>query len=287
MKDLATTDAQKERLSQLINNMGYEVIPFKNAVADTVKYIPLDMPISVTATQDRGVETTIEAAIHLANKGYQVTPHVPARIVVNQSKIKDITKRLKEKNIKKIFIVAGDAKQAEGEFTKALDLIKAIEEQGHHFEEIGVSGYPEGHALFSDDIIDQSLIDKVPYAQRVFTQICFDANTIIDWAKGIKADGVDMPIQIGLPGPVQRRKLMRIAANIGLGQSANFLKKQQSMVWRFFTPTGYNPTELIKDLIRNDAIEDTNISGLHINTFNDLESTEKWRQNLIDQINMN
>src|SRR5699024_2327718 len=132
----------------------------------------------------------------------------------------EIVSELEQQEIDRIFIIAGDAKKQEGNFVGALDLLKALDERGHHFQDIGVSGYPEGHALFSDEVIDQALRDKKPYAKRILTQICFNADVFVDWSQRINEEGVDLPVYIGMPGPIARQKLMRISAKIGLGQSA-------------------------------------------------------------------
>ncbi|WP_258933694.1 hypothetical protein [Nesterenkonia pannonica] len=86
-----------------------------------------------------------------------------------------------------------------------------------------------------------------------------------------------------MPGPVSRQKLMRISASLGLGQSASFLKKQQNMLWKFFSPSGYKPTKLLRGLVQNLAGSEANIAYLHIFTFNDLAAAEQWRQELIAQ----
>lgn len=86
-----------------------------------------------------------------------------------------------------------------------------------------------------------------------------------------------------MPGPVSRQKLMRISAGIGLGQSARFLQKQQSLLWRFLLPGGYNPTKLAKQL--GTAMPTTgNIRGLHIFTFNEIRKTEAWRRELLASV---
>lgn len=121
-------------------------------------------------------------------------------------------------------------------------------------------------------------------ATRVLTQICFHADTTIRWAAGVAASGIDLPIFVGMPGPVNRQKLMRISAGIGLGQSARFLQKQQSLLWRFLLPGGYNPTKLAKRLCAAVPMTGNNIRGLRIFTFNELRKTEMWRQRLLASV---
>ena len=168
-----------------------------------------------------------------------------------------------------------------GDMMDRASLLRAMEELGHPFDEVGIGGYPEGHPKIPREALDLALKQKAPLATRVLTQICFDAATTAGWAAGLAASGVTLPVYVGMPGPVNRQKLMRISAGIGLGQSARFLQKQQSLLWRFLLPGGYDPTKLARRLGAATARSEGNFRGLHIFTFNELRGTEEWRQRLL------
>ena len=277
------TDHEKEILRSLLGNISYEVMPFKSVKDKILAEVPTEVPLTVTATGGKGLEPTIETSVFLREKGYVVAPHVPARMVSGPKELDTLAARLEAAGVDRLFVVGGDAEEPAGEFTDALGLLKSLEGRGHHFADIGIGGYPEGHALFAQKDIDRALVDKAPYANRVLTQICFDADTVTEWGSRVHDEGVNLPISAGMPGPVSRQKLMRISAGLGLGQSANFLKKQQNMFWKFFSPSGYKPTKLIRGLVQNLAQTQGVISGFHIFTFNDLAKTEAWRRELISQ----
>jgi methylenetetrahydrofolate reductase (NADPH) len=163
-------------------------------------------------------------------------------------------------------------------------LLEAMEETGHNFRRIGIAGYPEGHGLIGDELIEQALVQKAPHATHVITQLCFNAATTVEWARTTKQRGVNLPIRVGLPGIVSRQKLVRISARLGLGQSARFLQKQQSMLWRFFLPRGYSPNRLVERLSPHLGQPDTNLQGFHFFTFNELEKTEAWRRSWLARL---
>lgn len=280
-RPLTRNDPERAVLARLVNNIGYEVMPFKTAEEKVLSYVPTEVPLTITATGGKGLEPTMDASISLHGKGYTVAPHIPARMVSGPEELDSIVSRLEKAGVDRIFIIAGDAEEPAGEFHDALDLLKTLKERGHHFENIGIGGYPEGHAFFPDENIDQALQDKAPYADRMLTQICFSPEVFIRWGERLKAEGIELPIYAGMPGPVSRQKLMRISASLGLGQSASFLKKQQNMFWKFFTPSGYKPTTLIRGLVQGLDAADTNITGFHIFTFNELEAVEQWRRELL------
>ncbi|GAA1859436.1 methylenetetrahydrofolate reductase [Brevibacterium marinum] len=282
-KLIAKTPQEKRALAGLLDNIGYEVMPFKSAVSKVISDVPTEVPLTITATGGKGLEPTLNATIELTEKGYTVAPHIPARLVAGPEELDQIATRLETAGVNRIFIVAGDAEQPAGLFNDALDLLKALKVRGHSFSNIGIGGYPEGHALLPDEKVNRAVHDKAPFADRILTQICFSSDTLLAWGARLKAEGIGLPTFVGMPGPVRRQKLMRISAGLGLGQSANFLKKQQNMFWRFFSPSGYTPTKLIRGLVQDLSKSDTMITGLHIFTFNDLARTEAWRRDLIEQ----
>ncbi|GER23236.1 methylenetetrahydrofolate reductase [Zafaria cholistanensis] len=280
----APSPQSRQVLAGLVRNIGYEVMPFKGTEEKVLKNVPASVPLTVTATGGKGIEVTVDLATRLRARGYSVAPHLPARLFRDEAELSGVVDQLREADVRRVFIIAGDAPQPAGQFPDALSLLKSMDAMGHHFEEVGIGGYPEGHASFPAAAIEQALEDKAPLATRILTQICFDAKTTTAWAAGIKQRGVDLPVFVGMPGPVSRQKLVRVSAGLGLGQSARFLQKQQNMLWRFFLPGGYRPDRLIRGLAAAVPKADTNIRGFHIFTFNDLAETEAWRRRLVQSV---
>ncbi|MBA3388956.1 MAG: 5,10-methylenetetrahydrofolate reductase, partial [Rubrobacter sp.] len=83
---------------------------------------------------------------------------------------------------------------------------------------------------------------------------------------------------------VNRQKLMRISASIGLGESARFLMKQRNWLLKMFMPGGYSPDRLVRSLKPDLADPDSNVEGFHIYTFNDVEKTEAWRREMLKRV---
>jgi hypothetical protein len=78
--------------------------------------------------------------------------------------------------------------------------------------------------------------------------------------------------------PLTVTALLRVSGGIGIGESAKFLRKQQSLLWRFFLPGGYQPDKIITGLAPCLGQPDNHLAGFHVFTFNDLGPTEEWRQ---------
>ncbi|MEZ0163444.1 methylenetetrahydrofolate reductase [Kineococcus sp. LSe6-4] len=265
-------------LSRAVRDVGYEVIPFKKT-ADAVRaHVPRDVSLTVTASPAKGQDATIDLAERLAADGYTVTPHLSAQLVRDRVHLQDVVARCRAAGVRSVFVVGGDRTETPGPFPDALALLREVHDVGHGFTRIGVGGHPEGHPSVGPDVLLQALRAKAALATHITTQIVFDHEVILRWARDVKRQGIDLPVHVGVPGAVTRQKLLRVCGGLGIGESAKFLAKQQKMFWRFFVPGGYHPGRIIKGLVPHLGRDDNNLAGFHVFTFNDLEPTEQWRQ---------
>lgn len=229
-------------------------------------------------TASKGVQPTVELTERLVAHGYIVTPHLAARMFRDRAHLADTIARLRDGGVTGAFVIAGDVASPLGPFTDALSVIEQLETIDHPFRQIGIGGYPEGHGYLHNRFIDCALHRKAGHATHLITQLCFNPATTTAWARRVKSEGVHLPIRIGLPGAVTRQKLVRISAGLGLGQSAQFLRKQQNLFWRFFLPGGYQPDRLVQTLAPRIGAADHALAGFHFFTFNEVARTEAWRQ---------
>jgi methylenetetrahydrofolate reductase (NADPH) len=179
--------------------------------------------------------------------------------------------------------VGGDADEP-GEFFDGLALLEAMDDIGHEFTAIGVPAYPEGHGFIPTDALDQALWEKQRFATSMTTQMCFSSDAIVAWLKRQRFKSVTLPAILGIPGVADRRRLLKISARIGVGDSIGFLRKNTAMASRLVRPGSYNPAELLEELgsMLNDPVID--IAGVHIYTFNSCEQTEEWRQQYLESL---
>jgi methylenetetrahydrofolate reductase (NADPH) len=272
------------RLVEFLRHPGYEVIPLQGAEESVVEHVPKDIALTVTASPGKGTWATVELAERLAGHGFKVAPHLSARLIRDRAELEEILQRLRAAAIKDTFVVAGDVDEPAGEFEDAAGLLLAMSEIGHSFEEVGITGYPESHPKISDETTIQAMYDKAPYATYIISQVCFDAGVISDWAGRVWSRGVKLPIRVGMPGYVNRQKLLRISASIGVGESARFLKRQRNWLLKMFLPGGYSPDRLIEGLKPGFTDPNRNIRGLHIYTFNEVKTTEAWRREMMERL---
>lgn len=278
------TKSKADPLVAALRMPRYEVIPLDGICDSALEHVPTDVTLTVTASPVKGMEPTLDLTKRLSAHGYRVVPHVAARLVRDGDHLTEILGRLDGSGVREIFLVAGDAPEAAGEFEGAVSLLRAVSGMEHSIEEIGVGGYPEGHPIIPEEDAALSLQEKAAYASRVVSQICFSPEVIEVWVGGMRERGITLPLYVGIPAPVSNRKLLRVSSRIGLGESARFLRKHGNLLLRMFLPGGYSPDALLNGL--RPAVEDArnDIRGFHIYTFNELGGIEAWRQRLIASV---
>jgi methylenetetrahydrofolate reductase (NADPH) len=255
----------------------YEILPVEGIEDGVVAHVPRDMTVTVTASPARGLDATLGVAERLAAEGYQVVPHLSARLVRDAAHLDEIVDRLRAAGVHEAFVPAGDA-TAPGQFPDAASLLRAL--RGRHLTELGITGYPESHHFISDETTVSAMFEKAPLATYIVSQICFDAATIEWWVGAVRERGTTLPIWVGVPGIVDNAKLLRISMRIGLGESARFLRAHRAWLRRLMTRT-FSPEPLMRVLESLSESPGANLPGLHVFTFNELERTERWRQRLM------
>lgn len=261
----------------------FEIIPIASAEDEAWK-LPRGAQVTVTCSPTLGQENTLDLSERLASKGFRAVPHISARLVESREHLRSILGRLDAAGTREIFVVGGDAREPAGPFHSALTLLREMAELDHGIERIGVTAYPESHPLIDDEDLIEALREKQRYASYAVTQICFDSQAITGWLSGLRERGVTLPVYVGLPGAVERKKLLSISLKIGVGDSARFLKKQSGLVGRLVKPGGYRPDDLVRALAPYFGDDYYGLAGFHVNTFNQAESTESWRREMLSSL---
>jgi methylenetetrahydrofolate reductase (NADPH) len=184
-----------------------------------------------------------------------------------------IIKNLDDGGVTQVFVTGGDG-QPHGDYFDAFSLLRDMADLGHPFLEVGITGYPEGHPAIPVDRLRQAMLDKHAHATHIVTQMCFGPDAIVEWIATIRADGVELPVRVGVPGAIDTSRLVTIGARIGVGDSMRFLAKNRRAVVRMLRPGRYRPDRLVNPLARMG--EGLGLSGLHLFTFNQVDATVAW-----------
>ena len=265
-------------MATLLDRPRFELVPLRGAEEEAA-HLPPGATATVTCSPRRGVDQTVALAERLAERGFRAVPHLAARTIRGRSHLEELTDRLRGAGVEDVFVIGGDPPEPAGPYPAAGDVLEVLEELGRPFPQVGVAGYPERHPFIDSDDLLRILLEKQGRATYVVTQICFDPSAIRGWLAEIRERGVILPVYVGLPGAVTRRKLLEIALRIGVGDSVRYLTKHGSLVARLMRRGSYRPDAVLAGLA---SMDPRRIRGLHINTFNQVRSTERWRRRTLE-----
>lgn len=274
-------------LRSLIADARYEVIPLKN-LESQIEHIPAGASVSVTCSPSKGQQPTLDLALRLQDLGHLAVPHISARLTEDLDAVKLLGGYCRDNGIKEVFLIAGDAEQPVGKYDGVVAFLRDFLETDHRLERIGIAAYPDGHALIDSAVIQealhtkQSLLAEAGVPGFASTQMCFDLSQWRVWATAERAAGFNLPLHVGVPGVIDRTKLLTMGMRLGIGNSMRFVKKNSGTLGRLFRPGGYDPNKLVTPLAKQ--ADEFNIEGLHLFTFNNVDATVDWQQKMLAKL---
>jgi methylenetetrahydrofolate reductase (NADH) len=254
-----------------------EIVPLRSG-AEEWPFLPRGGVVTITCSPHRGVDATLDLAEQLAGRGLHVVPHLAARTIRNREHLAEVLDRVRGGGMEDVFVIGGDGRDPAGPYASAAQLLTAMAEIGHGIPNVGIGAYPDMHPLIGREQLMEILIEKQAMATYMVTQLCFDARTIARWLGEVRGRGVTLPVHLGLPGVLKRRKLLEISLRVGVGDSARYITKHAGIVARLIRRGDYRPDALLVSLADVVADPSYGVAGLHINTFNQIRATERWRQ---------
>jgi methylenetetrahydrofolate reductase (NADPH) len=273
----------REALVRLLTAPTFELIPLKTSM-EQAAFLPAGATVSVTASPTKGVEATVALCEQLQAAGFRAVPHLSARMIRDRPHLADLIAWLEGAGVDRAFVVGGDAKEA-GAFDDGLALLRGMHEIGHPLSEIGIPGYPQGHPFIADRPLLDSLHAKAAFASYVTTQLCFDPGAIATWIAARRAEGLELPVHVGVPGVADPQKLLAIAARIGVADTHRFLVKNVRFVARLVRSGGfYRPDALLEGIAPHAADPAAAIVDFHLYTFNAVDATERWRRSYLAKL---
>jgi len=282
---LDTRSTTTEDVTALLAEPRFELMPF-DSFGEQMHHLPDGAAIAITTSPTLGLEATIEWTERAAAEGYEIIPHVAARYVEDRDHLDEVAGRLRDAGVTDVFVPGGDRDEPAGRFESAYELLVALEDLGYEFEDVGITGYPEGHDFLDEETLVDAMAKKEPHATYIVTQLCYDPTTVVDWIETVRERGVDLPVEVGIPGVMKYQKLLGISQKVGVGDSVRFLRKTSGILGFVRQLVGsrgkYEPDDLIDGLAPYARDPDYAIRGVHIYTFNQVPDSEAWRHGRLD-----
>jgi methylenetetrahydrofolate reductase (NADPH) len=274
------------KLRAMIEDAKVELIPMKSLERAVTELAP-HSSISMTCSPAKSIETTLDESAAIVAAGHHVTPHISARMVQTPEHLVAIRDRLVEIGLRDIFVVGGDA-DPPGCFFDAIEFIEAFialddadGSEHRQIDHIGYTSYPDSHPLIDSEQLHEALHVKQKMilasgrTAHVSTQMCFSADQIRTWLRGERAAGLTVPVHLGVPGVIDKTKLMTMGVRLGVGTSLRYLSKNRKALGKMMTQRSFEPDQLLKPLAGE--LADLGIEGIHLYTFNQVAATEAWR----------
>src|SRR6056297_859491 len=244
-------------LEAFLQGYSIEVMPRTAEKVENFRdLLPEGTRVYIAHIEGTPIADMVATAKRLADEGYNVMPHFPARIIKDAATLENwIAMYQGEAGVKQALLLAGGVSQPHGEFHSSMQLMETGLFDKAGFTRLHVSGHPEGNRDIDPDGGDAAVMEalrwKQSFAERtdaqmaIATQFAFEAKPIIAWADRLKAEGIDLPIHIGIAGSAKRQTLIKFAIACGVGPSLKVLQKRAKDVTKLLMP--FEPTEILND----------------------------------------
>ncbi len=262
-----------------------EVMPrTAEKVEDFRALLPRGTRVYIAHIDGTPIEEMVATAKRLAGEGFDVMPHFPARIIKDKATLTDWIARYQgEANVKQALLLAGGVAQPVGDFHSSMQLMESGAFDG--FDRLHVAGHPEGNRDIDPDGSDRAVMEalrwKQAFAERsdakiaMATQFCFEADPVIAWVNRLAAEGITLPVHIGVAGPAKLQTLIKFAIACGVGASLRVLQKRAMDVTKLLMP--YEPTDIVAALAAHKAANPTfGIESVHFFPLGGIKTNATW-----------
>mgnify|MGYP001820576829 CR=1 FL=1 len=182
-------------------------------------------------------------------------------------------------------MLAGGVAEPHGNFHSSMQLLDTGLFDKAGFTRLHVAGHPEGNRDIDPDggmkTTDEALAWKQNFSEQtdaelaIATQFCFEAKPVIAWADRLAADGINLPIHLGIAGPAKLQTLIKFAIACGVGPSLKVLQKRAMDVTKLVLP--YTPDEILRDLATHKAAHpDFNVARIHFFPLGGIKTNANW-----------
>ena len=276
-----------------ISGYSIEVVPNSAAKIESFKEIlPINTRVYIAHLETENIATMVATAKRINEEGFKVMPHIPARIIQNQTMLNDwISMYQNEAGVKEALLLAGGSTKPVGDYDSSMQLIESGLFDKAGFKRLHIAGHPEGSKDIDPDggmkNVSEALSWKQEFSNRtdadmaIATQFCFDADVVNKWAKNIQEDGIDIPIHIGIAGPAKLQTLLKFSVECGIGASMKILTKRAKDLTKLLLP--YKPTQMLTDLSEYKSKDPTlNIEQVHFFPIGGIKQTTDWLKEVLD-----
>ena len=285
-KDTTVVEVNPE-VETLLKGFSIEVMPRTvEKIADLRDLLPRGTRVYVAHIEGTTIQEMVATAKRVAAEGFDVMPHFPARIIKDETTLRNwIAMYQGEAGIDQALLLAGGVTKPHGEYKSSMQLLESNAFGDTGFKRLHVAGHPEGNKDIDPDgaatNVDAALRWKQAFSETsdaemaIATQFCFEAQPVISWANKLAANGITLPIHIGVAGPAKLQTLIKFSIACGVGASLRVLQRRAKDLTKLllpFTPDGFL-AELAAHKTKNPQFS---VSHVHFFPLGGIKTNAKW-----------
>ncbi|WP_044007454.1 methylenetetrahydrofolate reductase [Jannaschia sp. CCS1] len=285
-KQAPAPTATSADMEALLQGYSIEVMPrTAEKVDDFRHYLPAGTRVYIAHIDGTPIEDMVATAARIRAEGYEPMPHFAARSIPDAATLADWIARYQgEADVRQGLILAGGIAEPRGDFHASMQLLETGLFDKAGFTRLHVAGHPEGNRdidTTGDAGVMEALRWKQAFRDRtdadmaMATQFAFEAGPVIAWAERLQAEGITLPIHLGIAGPGKLQTLIKFAIACGVGNSLQVLQKRAKDVTKLLLP--FEPNEIMADLATYKAAHpESLIESIHFFPLGGIKTNAKW-----------
>lgn len=268
----------------LMHGFSMEVMPRTAAKVDDFRaLLPCGTRVYIAHIEGTPIAEMVATAARLRDEGMDPMPHFPARIIRDRAELGDWVDRYRDVGVRQALILGGGVSTPAGIYDKSMQMLETGLFDG--FDRLHVAGHPEGNRDIEpagqEQVVMDALRQKQEFARAagvemaIVTQFAFESAPIIAWCDRLRANGITLPVHLGVAGPAKLQTLIRFAVACGVGPSLAVLQKRARDVSKLLLP--FTPTDLVNALAAHKAAHpDFAVERLHFFPLGGIAANADW-----------
>lgn len=260
-------------LTPVLSGYSIEVMPRTAAKIDDFKtLLPKDTRVYVAHIDGTPIDDMVSTVHRISDDGFQVMPHIPARLLSDKLMLDDWVNRYKDAGANQALLLGGGIDNPRGDFHCSMQLLETGVFDKHGFTHLHVAGHPEGNKDIDPDGSDKNVIEALRWKQAfsersdaemaIATQFAFEMGPILEWAERLSVEGIALPIHLGIAGLAKLQTMIKFAIACGVGPSMRVLQRRAKDVTNLLLP--YEPNEVLADLVAHKReFPESNLRQIH------------------------
>jgi methylenetetrahydrofolate reductase (NADPH) len=237
--------------------------------------------VFVTFLPKQTWEDSAAACRALRQAGLDPVPHLPVRQLEDAPMLERVLDALvRGGDVQEMLLLSGDRPDPAGPYSRVEEVLSTGVLNKFGLKRVSFAGHPEGHPRVPVEEIRRAERAKAFQAAHagldvsLMTQFFFEADPFVQWARELRAAGVQARIVAGLVGPTKLATLFKFALRCGAGPSIRALGARPTAFTKLLGDHG--PQNVLHSLAEDLSAGAIDFDGVHMFGFGGYLRTCQW-----------